>query len=122
MNSSFRNMETLLSEMNATLKNLVEEEEFHMLLSYDQEKTLNDVTLISVEDNEHAMEEHLAIDGLAPCVYEYWSEKEELEENEVSIEENFKVSTKKANTSISQVQEEVEKEIEVTFERPKGPQ
>ncbi|KAK9140282.1 hypothetical protein Scep_009963 [Stephania cephalantha] len=39
-------------------------------------------------------------------------------ENEISIDENFEVSPPEPDTSITQVQEEVEKEIEFTFERP----
>ncbi|KAK9137683.1 hypothetical protein Sjap_008277 [Stephania japonica] len=78
MNSSLRNMENLASEMNVTLDRFLEEEEFPMLLSCDKEETLNDVRLMSVKVNEHAMEEHFAIDGLTPCMYEYWSDHEEL--------------------------------------------
>ncbi|KAK9088645.1 hypothetical protein Scep_027727 [Stephania cephalantha] len=36
-----------------------------------QKDTLNDETMMNVEDNEHVMEEHFDIDWLTPCAYEY---------------------------------------------------
>ncbi|KAK9157971.1 hypothetical protein Scep_004545 [Stephania cephalantha] len=87
-----------------------------------QEETLNNLKMTNFEENEHVMEEHFAIDGLAPCVYEYWRKIEEIEENELLIEEEFDVSPHESDTSIAHVEEEAKKEIELTFERPKEPQ
>ncbi|KAK9157846.1 hypothetical protein Scep_004420 [Stephania cephalantha] len=56
---------------------------------------------MSVKDNEHGMDEHFAIDGLTPCVYEYQSKNEEFEQNELSIEENFDISPQESNISIA---------------------
>ncbi|KAK9125490.1 hypothetical protein Scep_014336 [Stephania cephalantha] len=92
----FKNFEYSISEEN---------------LSCHQEETLNALTLMNVEENKHVMEEHFAIDGLTACVYEYWSENEEFEENELSIEEKIDFSLHESYTSIAQVQEEAEKEI-----------
>ncbi|KAK9110118.1 hypothetical protein Sjap_018178 [Stephania japonica] len=74
-NLSFRSTETLTSNMNDT-PNRMFEEEFPILLSSDEKETWNDVTLKSVATEEHVMNEHFSIDGLAPCIYEYWSDHE----------------------------------------------
>ncbi|KAK9103331.1 hypothetical protein Sjap_020585 [Stephania japonica] len=85
INLNFPSTKTLTSKMNDTPNRMLEEEEFLVLLSCDENETLNDVTLKSVETNEHVMNEYFAIDGLIPCIYEYWSDHEELEgELEVS--------------------------------------
>ncbi|KAK9109923.1 hypothetical protein Sjap_017983 [Stephania japonica] len=112
INSNFQSTETLTSKMNDTPNRSLEEEEFPVLLSCDEKETLNDATLKSVETNEHAMNEYFAIDGLTPCIYEYWSDHEESEgETEVSQSESEIVM---AQT----YEEEVKKEIEVTLTRP----
>ncbi|KAK9110162.1 hypothetical protein Sjap_018222 [Stephania japonica] len=109
INSNLQNIETLTSKMNDTLNRLLEEEEFPVLLSCDKKKTLNDVTLMSVEANEHAMKEHFAIDELTPCIYEYRSDHEELEGK-------LEVSQSKLEIVMAQTyEEEAEKEIEVTL-------
>ncbi|KAK9096607.1 hypothetical protein Sjap_022104 [Stephania japonica] len=91
---------------------MFEEEEFHVLLSCDEKETLNDVTLKSVETNEHAINEHFAIDGLTPCIYEYWSDHEESEGK-------LEVSQSEPEIVMAQTyEEEAEKEIEVTLTRP----
>ncbi|KAK9123519.1 hypothetical protein Sjap_013121 [Stephania japonica] len=80
--------------------------------SCDKKETLNDVTLTSVEANELAMNEYFGIDGLTPCMCEYWSDHEELEgKHEVSQSEPEIVM---AQTH----EEEAKKEIEVTLTRP----
>ncbi|KAK9090892.1 hypothetical protein Sjap_024069 [Stephania japonica] len=111
MNLCLWNMETLASEMNATPNSLLEEKEFPLLLSCDKNETLNDVTLMSVEANEHAMKVHFAIDGLTPYMYEYWSDHEELEGK-------LEVSQLEPEIVMAQThEEEVEEEIEVTLTR-----
>ncbi|KAK9116335.1 hypothetical protein Sjap_015282 [Stephania japonica] len=79
INSNLQSIETLTSKMNDTLNRMLKEEEFLVLLSCDEQETLKDVTLMSVGANEHAMNEYFAIDGLTPCIYEYWSDHEESE-------------------------------------------
>ncbi|KAK9155150.1 hypothetical protein Sjap_002630 [Stephania japonica] len=112
INSNLQSIETLTSKMNDTLNRMLEEEEFPVLLSCDEQETLKDVTLMSVEANEHAMNEYFAIDGLTPCIYEYWSDHEESEgELEVSQSESEIVM---AQT----YEEEAEKEIKLTLTRP----
>ncbi|KAK9154197.1 hypothetical protein Sjap_001677 [Stephania japonica] len=111
INLNLRNIETLTSKMNDTLNRLFEEE-FPVLLSCDKKETLNDVTLMSVEATEHAMNEHFAIDGLTPCIYEYLSDHEESEGK-------LEVSQSKPEIVMAQThEEEAEKEIEVTLTRP----
>ncbi|KAK9122909.1 hypothetical protein Sjap_012511 [Stephania japonica] len=98
--------------MNDTPNRMLEEEEFSVLLSCDEKETLNDVTLKSVETNEHAMNDYFAINGLTPCIYEYWSDHEKSEgELEVSQSELEIVTAQSYD-------EEAEKEIEVTLTRP----
>ncbi|KAK9102897.1 hypothetical protein Sjap_020151 [Stephania japonica] len=85
INSKVQSIETPTNKMNDTLNRMLEEEEFPVLLSCDEKETLKDVTLMSVEANEHAMNEYFAIDGVTPCIYEYWSDHKESEgELEVS--------------------------------------
>ncbi|KAK9123605.1 hypothetical protein Sjap_013207 [Stephania japonica] len=112
INSNLQSIETLTSKMNDTLNRMLEEEEFPMLLSYDEQETLKDVTLMSVEANEHAMNEYFAIDGLTPCIYEYWSDHEESEEE-------LEVSQSESEIVMAQTyEEEAEKEIKLTLTRP----
>ncbi|KAK9096621.1 hypothetical protein Sjap_022118 [Stephania japonica] len=112
INSNFRSTETLTSKMNDIPNGMFEEEKFHVLLSCDEKETLNDVTLKSVETNEHAINEHFAIDGLTPCIYEYWSDHEESEGK-------LEVSQSEPEIVMAQTyEEEAEKEIEVTLTRP----
>ncbi|KAK9096541.1 hypothetical protein Sjap_022038 [Stephania japonica] len=111
INSNLRNIETLASKIIDTLDRLLEEEEFFVLLSCDKKETLNDVTLISVEANEPAMKEHFAIDGLTPCMYEYWSDHKELEGK-------LEVSQSEPEIVMAQThEEEAKKGIEVTLTR-----
>ncbi|KAK9118603.1 hypothetical protein Scep_016696 [Stephania cephalantha] len=71
---------------------------------------------MSVEVNEHDMEENFAIDGLTLCAYDYRSEEEDLE---VELE----VSPPEAKTFMRQVHKEgAEKEIEAILKRPEEPQ
>ncbi|KAK9137757.1 hypothetical protein Sjap_008351 [Stephania japonica] len=112
INSNLQSIETLTSKMNDTLNRMLEEEEFPVLLSCDEQETLKDVTLMSVEANEHAMNEYFAIDGLTPCIYEYWSDHEESEGE-------LEVSQSEPEIVMAQTyEEEAEKEIEVTLTRP----
>ncbi|KAK9144997.1 hypothetical protein Sjap_004900 [Stephania japonica] len=113
INSNLQSIETLTSKMNDTLNGMLEEEEeFPVLLSCDEKETLNDVTLMSVEANDHATNEHFAIDGLTPCIYEYWSD------HKVSKGE-LEVSQSELEIVMAQTyEEEAEKEIEVTLTRP----
>ncbi|KAK9116461.1 hypothetical protein Sjap_015408 [Stephania japonica] len=112
INSNLQSIETLTSKMNDTLNRMLEEEEFPVLLSCDEKKTLKDVTLMSVEANEHGMNEYFAIDGLTPCIYEYWSDHEESEGE-------LEVSQSEPEIIMAQTyKEEAEKEIEVTLTRP----
>ncbi|KAK9096708.1 hypothetical protein Sjap_022205 [Stephania japonica] len=82
-----------------------------MILSCDEKETLNDVTLKSVETNEHALNEYFAIDGLTPCIYDYWSDHEESKGE-------LEVSQSEPEIVMAQTYEEAEKEIEVTLTRP----
>ncbi|KAK9109995.1 hypothetical protein Sjap_018055 [Stephania japonica] len=112
INSNLQSIETLTSKMNDTLNRMLEEEEFPVLLSCDEQETLKDVTLMSVEANEHAMNEYFAIDGLTPCIYEYWSDHEESEGE-------LEVSQSEPEIIMAQTyEEEAEKDIEVTLTRP----
>ncbi|KAK9102918.1 hypothetical protein Sjap_020172 [Stephania japonica] len=112
INSNFQSIETLTSKMNDTPNRMLEEEEFPVLLSCDEKETLNDVTLKSVETNEHAMNEYFAIDGLTPCRYEYWSDHEESEGE-------LEMSQSMPEIVMAQTYEEEGKiEIEVTLTRP----
>ncbi|KAK9116391.1 hypothetical protein Sjap_015338 [Stephania japonica] len=106
-----QSLEDMFKEYSSANQRMLEEEEFPVLLSCDEKETLNDVTLKSVETNEHAMNEYFAIDGLTPCIYEYWSDHEELEGE-------LEVSQSEPETVMAQTYEkEVEKEIEVTLTR-----
>ncbi|KAK9116255.1 hypothetical protein Sjap_015202 [Stephania japonica] len=112
INSNLQSIETLTSKMNDTLNRMLEEEEFPVLLSCDEEETLKDVTLMSVEANEHAMNEYFAIDGLTPCIYEYWSDYEESKGE-------LEVSQSEPEIIMAQTyEEEAEKEIKLTLTRP----
>ncbi|KAK9085726.1 hypothetical protein Sjap_026137 [Stephania japonica] len=111
INLNFRSIETLTSKMNDTPNRMLEEEEFLVLLSCDEKETLNDVTLKSVETNEHAMNEYFAINGLTPCIYEYWSDHEKSEGE-------LEVFQLELEIVMAQTYEEAEIEIEVTLTRP----
>ncbi|KAK9091035.1 hypothetical protein Sjap_024212 [Stephania japonica] len=112
INSNLQSIETLTSKMNDTLNRMLEEEEFLVLLSCDEKETLKDVTLMSVEANDHATNEHFAIDGLTPCICEYLSDHEESEGE-------LEVSQLEPEIIMAQTyEEEAEKEIEVTLTRP----
>ncbi|KAK9096114.1 hypothetical protein Sjap_021611 [Stephania japonica] len=116
MSLSFQNMETIMGQMNATLERLIEQEEFSVLPTCDEEETLNNVSLMSVEVDEDAIEEYYAINGLTSCVYEYWSEKEKLKEE-------LEVSPAKSEIIMVQIhEEEAKKEIDVILERPEDSQ
>ncbi|KAK9154151.1 hypothetical protein Sjap_001631 [Stephania japonica] len=112
INSNFRSTETLTSKMNDTSNRMLEEKEFPVLLSCDEKETLNDVTLKSVETNEHAMDEYFVIDELTPCIYEYWSDHKESEGE-------LEVSQSDPQIVMAQTyEEEAEKETEVTLTGP----
>ncbi|KAK9091261.1 hypothetical protein Sjap_024438 [Stephania japonica] len=112
INPNFRSTETLTSKMNDTPNRMFEEEEFPVLLSCDEKETLNDVTLKSVETNEHARNEYFAIDRLTPYIYEYWSDHEESKGE-------LEVSQLEPKIVMAQTyEEEAEIEIEVTLTRP----
>ncbi|KAK9130404.1 hypothetical protein Sjap_010891 [Stephania japonica] len=111
INSNFRSIETLTSKINDTPNRMLEEEEFPVLLSCDEKETLNDVTLKSVETNEHAMNEYFAIDVLTPCIYEYWSDHEESE-GELEV---FQLEPEIVMAQTYEVEAEIE--IEVTLTR-----
>ncbi|KAK9096523.1 hypothetical protein Sjap_022020 [Stephania japonica] len=113
INSNLQSIETLTSKMNDTLNRMLEEEEFPVLLSCDENETLKDVKLMSVEANDHATNEHFAIDGLIPCIYEYLSDHEESEGE-------LEVSQSEPGIVMAQTyEEEAKKEIEVTLPRSK---
>ncbi|KAK9094484.1 hypothetical protein Scep_025953 [Stephania cephalantha] len=91
VNSSFQNMGTLISQINISLDNLINEEKFPIHVHHDQEKNASAITLRGVEQDE------------------YWSELE----NEVEI------SPSKPKVIAAEVNEEkIEKKIGVTLERP----